>query len=190
MTLSDDFQHALEVLADDTAKAARKIVNRRNVTKADRAVRLAALLNRANATATGLGEAFTNRQLEALTGRPVTAKGLLPTDDSERLLKAAETVMEDRDPVERVERLARSEPIGKAQTAVTDAMEGRKGSRGKFFGWVRQLNAGACEVCRRWERGGRVWPADHWMPRHPNCVCVQRIIQTTTPPKPVRKRKK
>lgn len=189
MTAADQFQTAIEKLAEDTANAARRIANRRNITKADRAVRLAALLNTANAHATTLAEGFTNRQVETLTGRPVPAKGLLPVDDSERLLKATRTVMEDRDPLERIERLARSEPLSTAQTTVTNAMEGRKPARG-FFGWTRQLNAGACELCRHWARGGRVWPADHRMPRHPNCACVQQITQQANKPKPVRKRKK
>jgi hypothetical protein len=190
MTAADQFQSAIESLAEDTAAQARRIANRRNITRTDKATRLAALLNRANAHATTLGEAFTQRQVESLTGRPVPAKGLAPTDDSERLLKATRTALEDRDTaVERVERLARSEPLHTAQSSVTEAMSGHRPGRGGYLGWVRQLNTGACEVCQHWERGGRIWPAEHRMPLHPNCACVQRIVTTTTKPKPVRTRR-
>lgn len=189
MTAADQFQTALEKLAEDTATSARRIANRRNITRADKALRLATLLQRSNATARTLADAWTSRQVEGVTGKPAPARGLLPADDSDRLLKAVRTALEDRDTaLERVERLGRSEPLQTAQTAVTEALTGRPGGRGGYLGWVRQLNAGACEVCQRWERGGRVWPADHYMPRHPNCACVPRVVRVTTKPKPVRRR--
>lgn len=188
MTAADQFQSAIERLADDTAATARRIANRRNISRADKAVRLAGLINRANAQATLLADAFTSRQLESLTNRPAPAKGLLPTDDSERLLKSAKTVLSDPDPLDRVERLARSEPLATAQTSVTEALSGQKRGRGGYIGWQRQLNAGACSLCQHWARNGRIWPAEHWMPRHPNCACVQRLVITPTKPKPVRKR--
>ncbi|WP_199255617.1 hypothetical protein [Mycolicibacterium mengxianglii] len=190
MSQSDLFQAALEKLADNTATAARKITNRRNITKADKVIRLAALFNRANATATALGDVFTSRQLEELTGHPTPTKGIPATDDSARLLKSATTALEDREAaLERVERLARSEPLQSAQRAATEAMSNHFGKRGGYIGWTRQLNTGACEVCQRWERDGRVWPPDHRMPQHPNCACVQRIVITTTKPKSVRRKK-
>lgn len=190
MTTSDLFQSALEKLADDTTTAARKIMARK-ISTTDKAVKLAALLNRANAQAVALADTFTSRQLESLTGRATPARGITPTDDSDRLLKSAKTALEDRGTaVERVERLARSEPLQTAQTSATEALSGHKQGRGGYLGWVRQLNAGACELCTHWERNGRVWPADHWMPRHPNCACVPRIVLSTTKPKTVRKRRR
>lgn len=190
MTIADDFQHALERLADDTAARARVVANRRNISRADKAVRLAGLINRSNSQAAALAEHFTSRQLEALTGRPVPATGILPIDESDRLLKAAKTALTDRDTaLERVERLARSEPLATAQTSVTEALSGQKVGRGGYIGWTRQLNAGACEMCQRWARADRVWPADHRMPRHPNCACVQHIVITPTKPRPVKKRR-
>jgi hypothetical protein len=189
VTAADQFQNRLEKLASDTAEAARRIANRRNITKADRATRLAALLNRANAEATALADSFTSRQLEELTGKPVPAKGIPATDDSDRLLKAARTVLIGPDsPLERVERLARSEPLASAQSAVTEAVTGQK-VRGGYLGWTRQLDADACERCRWWARNGRVWPQDHRMPKHPNCACIQQFVMQKTRPRPVRKRK-
>ncbi|MDA2893060.1 hypothetical protein PDG61_19215 [Mycolicibacterium sp. BiH015] len=190
MTAADRFQSAIEKLADDTARTARRIANRRNITKAAKAEQLATLINRANAAAVTLGDSYTTLQLESLTGQPAPAKGVLPTDESERLLQAARTALEDRDTaLERIERLARSETLGTAQSTVTNALDGTPRTRGGYIGWTRQLNARACEVCQRWERGGRVWPADHYMPRHPNCACVQQLVITTTKPKPVRRRR-
>lgn len=188
---ADQFQTALERLADNTAQQARRIANRRNIGKSTKAVQLAALINRSNAAAVALADAHASRQLESLTGRAVPARGLLPTDDSARLLKSARTALEDRDTaLDRVERLARSEPLSTAQTSVTEALSGQKAGRGGYIGWTRQTNAGACELCTHWARGNRVWPADRYMPRHPNCACVQRITITTTKPRPVRKRRR
>lgn len=190
MTTSDVFQSAVEKLADDTATAARKILARK-ISKTDKAVKLAGLLNRANAQAVTLADTFTSRQLESLTGKATPATGITPKDDSDRLLKSAKTALEDRTTaLERVERLARSEPLQTAQASATEALSGHKIGRGGYLGWVRQLNANACELCTHWERGGRVWPPDHWMPRHPNCACVPRIVVSKTRPKPVRRRKK
>lgn len=189
MTQADTFQAELEKLADQTAAHAARIV-RAHRSKAERVARLVSLLQRSNATATALGDTFTSRQLEALTGQPTPTTGVLPTDDSERLLKAARTALEDRSTsLERVERLARSEPLQTAQQTVTEAMTGKRVGRGGYLGWVRQTNAGACELCQHWARGGRVFPPDHGMARHPNCACVQRLVITTARPKQVRKRK-
>lgn len=189
MSSAEDFQNALARMADDTARAARRIANRRNITKADKAVRLAALLNRSNAAATALGDSFASRQLEDITGKPVPAKGIVATDDSERLLKAARTAMETRgEALDRVERLARSESLHSARSALTEAVTGRR-VRGGYIGWVRQTEPDACDRCTYLARNGRVWPASHRIYAHPNCVCTQRLVIVTAPPKPVRKRK-
>jgi hypothetical protein len=191
VTAADRFQHELERLAEDVARQARRIANRRNITRADRAVRLAGLVNRARAQATALGELGALRQLEELTGRPVPARGVLPDDQGDRLLDAARTLLGDRDPLERVERMARSEFLQAAQQAVMQAVEGHDAPRGKHYGWTRQLNAGACERCTRWARNGRVWPATHPMKQtHPQCACIQKFGVYPTPPKPVRKKRK
>lgn len=180
----------MEKLADDTAAQARRIANRRNITKADKVVRLAGLLNRANAAATALADDHTRRQIEALTGRAVPARGIPATDDSERLLKAVKTVLAGPDsPLERAERLARSEPLATAQSTVTEAATGQR-VRGGYLGWMRKLDADPCERCRWWARNGRVWPASHRMPRHPSCRCVQELVISPTKPKPVRIKKR
>lgn len=186
---ADRYQAELEKLADSTARAARRAANRRNVTRATRAVNVAAIVQRGNAQALGLAEAFTQRQLESVTGRATPARGLLPADDSDRLLKAAKTILAEPDPLARIERLGASEVLYTAQGGVQESLTGRKRSRGGYLGWVRQMEADPCKRCRWWSRNGRVWPPDHRMPRHHNCRCVQKIVLVTEKPLPVRKRK-
>lgn len=188
--LADKYQAELEKLADATARAVRRAANRRNVTKAARAANMAAIVQRGNAQALALAEAFTQRQLEAVTGRATPARGLLPADDSDRLLKAAKTILSEPDPLARAERLGASEVLHTAQSGVQESMTGRKRARGGYLGWVRQIESGACPICQRWEGNGRIWPPDHPMPRHFNCRCVQRIVTVGAKPKPVRKRRK
>jgi hypothetical protein len=93
---------------------------------------------------------------------------------------------------ERLERLAGNEPLQAAQRAAGDAFTKqtpRVEKPGHFVGWVRQLNADACELCRWWAKDGRIWPAKYPMARHTNCACVQRIVITPTRPKPVRQKR-
>lgn len=187
---ADAYQLQLEKLADRTAKAARLAANRRNVTRATRAANLASIVQRGNAQALALAEAFTTRQLENLTGRASPAKGLLPVDDSGRLMQAAKTILSDPDPLARAERLAVAEILHTAQSGAQQTMAGKKRVRGGYLGWVRQLDADACPICRRWWRNGRVYPPAHPMPRHFNCRCVQRIVTIPQSPKPVKTRKK
>ncbi|OBC08990.1 hypothetical protein A5784_06330 [Mycobacterium sp. 852013-50091_SCH5140682] len=187
---AEAYQAALEKLADTTAHAARRAANRRNVTRATRAANVAAIVQRGNAQAVSLAEAWTQRQLEHVTGRVSLAQGLLPTDDSERLMQAAKTILADPDPLARAERLAVSEVLHTAQGAVQESLSGTRKARGGYLGWVRQTESDACPKCQRWARNGRVWPPSHWMPRHFNCRCVQRIVTVPEPPKPVKNRKR
>ncbi|OBK84671.1 hypothetical protein A5649_03980 [Mycolicibacter heraklionensis] len=186
---ADKYQAELEKLADATARAARRAANRRNVTKAARAANVAAIVQRGNAQALALAEAFTQRQLENVTGRAVPAKGLLPADDSDRLLKAAKTILEESDPLARIERLGESEVLYTAQGGVEESLTGRNRSRGGYLGWVRKMETNPCKRCVWWSRNGRVFPPDHHMPRHHSCRCVQEIVLVAVKPLPVRKRK-
>ncbi|OYN79985.1 hypothetical protein CG716_11040 [Mycolicibacterium sphagni] len=169
-------------------------VFRREQTREDGALAIAGLINRSNAEGVGLADVFVARQLEELSGQPVPSVGLLPVDDSERLLKAAHTVLDDPDPTSRLERLAGNEPLETAQQAVSEALvrQQRRIERrtGKYVGWVRQMNANACQRCVNWAQDGRVWPANYRMPTHKGCNCVERIVISEKRPKPVRQKGK
>lgn len=184
---ADKFRAAAEKLAEDTARLAGRIANRRNITRDQKAVRIAALLNNADAAATALADGWTSRQLETLTGQATPAKGVLPTDHSERLLKSANTVLADGIDLDRVERLARSEVMSTAQSAATEAMTGRK-VRGGYIGWRRMTNPGACDLCVKWAASKRVFPPDVTMARHVSCGCVPEAVISETKPKPIRRK--
>lgn len=90
----------------------------------------------------------------------------------------------------RLERLARSEVFTAAQNATTEALTKRKDKRGRYVGWVRQLEPGHCQLCEWWSREGRVFPKNHKMASHPNCNCVQKIVISDTKPKPIRSKRR
>jgi hypothetical protein len=180
MAVSDDYQNALERLAVDTAT---QVVNETNQAF------IVALINQARAVAVAIADVYTARQVEVLTDRVVTPAGVLPTDESDRLSEAVDTIG-DTDVPMRLERLARSEVFAAAQSAVTESLSRMPDRPRQYIGWVRQLEAGHCERCGHWAKNGRVWPKSYRMPTHPNCNCVQRIVVTDTRPKPVRSKRR
>jgi hypothetical protein len=180
MAVSDDYQDTLERLAALTAAQVQG--------ETDTAV-IVALLNRARASAVATADVYTARQLEVLTDRVVTPAGVLPTDESERLTEALETIG-DTDVAMRLERLARSEVFAAAQSTVSESLSKMPDRPRQFVGWVRQLEAGHCDRCERWAKNGRVWPKNHKMATHPNCNCVQCIVISDTKPLPVRSKRR
>lgn len=142
---------------------------------ADTAPVIAVIVNRANAAATALADAWLAVQIEQLTGAPVPTFGITATDDAERLSSAVATILaSDADTTMQLSRMARAEPLDAAQRATAAPML----DQARVGGWVRQTNARACELCRWWSAGGRVWPKDHSFPRHPGCNCAARIVLT------------
>ena len=57
-------------------------------------------INRANAAATALADIWLAVQIEMLARQPVPTIGVIPTDDSERLMKAADTILTEPDTAE------------------------------------------------------------------------------------------
>ena len=135
---------------------------------------IAAVVNRANAAATALADVWLAVQIEVLARRPVPTIGVIPTDDSERLIKAATTVLtEGLDDAEtRLARLGRAEPLEAACWGTHDAVQ----KQPLVEGWVRQFDADPCQLCVWWWREGRVWPKAHPMPRHKGCNCQPRVV--------------
>lgn len=99
MSAVDEYQAATEQLATQTARDALAVyadLTTGRIPPDDAALLIAALINRANASATALADVWLSVQIEQLAGEPVPTVGVLPADSSERLAKAANTVLSDR----------------------------------------------------------------------------------------------
>lgn len=205
MSAVDDYQAATEALATGTEREALAVyadVLADRIPPGEATLLLAALINRANATAVSLADVWLAVQIEEQAGQPVPTVGVLPVDDSERLVKAADTILTQAQPVtpepaasgsesstaadlsdvpdraerssaeSRLIRLARAEPLEAAQRATHNAMQ----QQPWVEGWVRHMDADPCQLCRWWWREGRVWPKAHRMPRHTGCNCQPKVV--------------
>lgn len=94
--------------------------------------------------------------------------------DTSRLSRALSTARGSAgdDPSSRLARLARSEPVESSQRAYSRAIK----KHPAVEGWVRQLDADPCQLCRWWYRDGGVWPKSHTMPTHKGCECSPRAV--------------
>lgn len=205
MTAADRYQASTEALAAQTVRDVAALyadLLADQIEVPTVVLLIAARINRANASAVSLADVWLAVQIEEQTGVPTPTTGVTPTDDSERLVKAVNTVLRDTQPIapandaqsaqeqlaasndgqpatvepdavqNRLERLARCEPLESAQRATYEAMQAQP----MVQGWVRQMDADACQLCQWWWREGRVWPREHPMPRHKGCTCVPRIV--------------
>ncbi|RUP03028.1 MAG: hypothetical protein EKK34_22080 [Mycobacterium sp.] len=220
---------------------------------------MAGLVNAANAAATTLADVAVSTQIEAASGVPTPPTGIAPRDDSERLVKAVQTILDDldedqdhgdepdddedqaderdsddldkdhgdelededhdeeqadetredhadedraeapredhepdqghagepdqdhasddhADPSEvaanRLERLARSEPLDTGQAVTVEIIDRLP----QVEGWTRLLDADPCARCVRWAEDGRVFPTGHHFKRHYGCSCQMQIV--------------
>ncbi|WP_099024461.1 structural protein [Mycolicibacterium palauense] len=95
MSAVDDYQAATEQLAADTAREVLAL-NSEGLPPNETVLLIAAAINRANASAVTLADVWLSVQIEELAGQPVPTVGVLPVDSSERLVKAATTVLSDQ----------------------------------------------------------------------------------------------
>lgn len=137
---------------------------------------MTALIGKANARAVVLADMSLAATLTLETARPVPALGLVAEQDQSGVRKAVGTVLTAAtttpDPEGRIGRLARSAPYYAASQAYSEGISKAKG----VTGWVRDLEPGACQMCRWWYRDGRVWPQNHKMPTHTGCTCSPRPV--------------
>lgn len=137
---------------------------------------LASYLVAANGQAVALADLAYAAEVMTQTGTAAPTVGLTPTDDLERLIKAASTVLSvaETSPVPEaiIRRLGRSEPLETAANAYSDAMI----RSGRTKGWTRQKSANACQLCTWWWREGRVWPAEHKFQHHKGCTCTPKPV--------------
>lgn len=121
--------------------------------------------------------------LTTSTGTAIAPLGVGPGDhalDGDRLTRAARTILDDLNnrattdfdaeltkAQNRFLRLAEAEIKEAAARAYSAAVAESE----IVTGWTRGIAADACQLCRWWSRGGKVWPADHEMPTHTGCTC-------------------
>lgn len=108
------------------------------------------------------------------------------TTSSAKLAKSLETILEgDPEEIEqRLERLAYVLPLENTQHGYRAALRSDPAAKG----WIRGLDATACELCHWWHRDGRAWPKHHPMPTHKGCKCQQIPTYIEKPPPTYRQR--
>lgn len=131
---------------------------------------VAAYIAAGNSAAAALADLSLSAALTVQTRTPVIPMGITrPTDDVERLTKAATTLLTDdtKTTTARWERLATAEVKEAAARAYSTAV-----AVSPFVkGWIRGIDEDPCQLCTWWYRDGRVWPASHEMPTHKGCTC-------------------
>ena len=111
---------------------------------------------------------------------PVAAAQLDHYADTDRLRKAVQSVVgagviDPEQASARLGRLAYAETVEASQRSFSEVMR----ESGEADGWVRSLEAGACQLCEWWGRDGQEWPVDHEMPTHKGCTCTQIPIPSS-----------
>ncbi|MEL4358389.1 MULTISPECIES: hypothetical protein [unclassified Luteococcus] len=167
------FEDTLHQLSEGTAKVVLQLWEALDLGELDPddfPELVAMLVATANAQGAAAGQLAFRAFMEAHDASPTAIAAVAAVDDHERLLQAVGTVLSSElDTRMQLERLARNEPMQAATNAFHDAMQGEQ----RVSGWRRQLEAEPCQLCRWWARDGRVWQADHRMPRHTGCACHQ-----------------
>lgn len=137
---------------------------------------LAAILATFNQRAVSLAATAFSAQASIATGAAVPVSVLGIPDDTERLAKAATTVLEvaraSDVPDDIIARIGRAEPLNSAARTYSGQIAGSPLTRG----WVRQMDADPCQLCKFWWREGRTWPARHPFQTHKGCACVPRPV--------------
>ncbi|KUI27753.1 hypothetical protein [Mycobacterium sp. GA-2829] len=176
MTAVEEFQVSTATLAATTQQEVLTVYaayTAGQISMEDAMLIIGGIINRATAAAVTLGDLWLTAQIEELTGVATRSVGVLPTDDSERLITAVHTVLtEQADAEMRLSRLARSESLEAAQNGIHEAMQ----SQQLVEGWTRQMDADPCQLCTWWWREGRIWPKEHPFQRHKGCNCQPRIV--------------
>lgn len=136
---------------------------------------VASIVLAGNARAYSIGAALARSLIENQTGLVETTPASTAGHalDTERVRSGLTTILAtDKDTLMQLQRLAGNE----VQQAATDGSSDVLATSGRATGWVRELDADACQLCRWWWRDGRVWRTNHPMPRHPGCGCQQTPV--------------
>ncbi|MGI5951824.1 MAG: hypothetical protein ACOX61_08270 [Brooklawnia sp.] len=111
--------------------------------------------------------------LEERTGVEQAAQIPPLPDDLERLRIALRKIVGgDGDIAMRLARLAGNEALDAAAGELARQLQ----TSARVSGWRRKLEPDACQLCTWWWRNGRIFQADHPMPRHVGCGCHQQPV--------------
>jgi hypothetical protein len=90
-----------------------------------------------------------------------------PTDEPAALREAVKTLLADaEDPLPRLRRLARSEPVQASRQAARETLERHKVTH---YRWQLSSSKSACGLCKFLAR--RKWPVKKVPVSHPSCTC-------------------
>ena len=174
------YQGALTRLRADVTRQVLTVWRAYGLGRIDRAALIALsarIIAEANATAVGVADLAFSAELTRATATVQLPNGRLPRAyDQARLERGFSTLLDaasdGEDVTARLERFASAEPL----SAATDTYAANVQDTPTVEGWVRQLDADPCQLCRWWWREGRVWPSSWSMQHHPGCECTQRIV--------------
>jgi hypothetical protein len=193
VTITDQYQQQTATLAATSVAQVAAVyaaLQAGQITTAVAEQLIAAVINTANAAASTLADAYVSAQIEQAAGIPTPTTGIPPTDDLDRLVKAAHTILSEPpqdhhaaqsgepppDPLRtaglRFERLAHAEPLETAQHFTIDVMA----QQPLVEGWTRQTDADPCQLCVWWWREGRIWPKEHPFQSHKGCNCQPKVV--------------
>jgi hypothetical protein len=137
---------------------------------------LTAILATYNQRAISLAVTAFSLQASAATGVAVPTELPALVDDAPRLTKAANTVLDvaraSNVPDDIIARLGRAEPLNTAARTYS----GQLAESPLVEGWVRNMDADPCQLCKWWWREGRIWPKQHPFQTHTGCACVPRPV--------------
>lgn len=174
------YQRNLERLRESTDRdvmQAWRAYGLGRITRAQFVQLASAIILTANGRASALADLTIATELTRLSGSIQAPTGALPSGyDQGVFAEGVSTLLEASEAGEDItaclSRLALNAPLD----AATDVYgQGVAGSR-IVEGWVRQMDADPCQLCRWWWREGRVWPKDYRIPRHKGCGCIQRPV--------------
>lgn len=140
------------------------------------AAALAAIIATYNQRAVSLAATAFSLQASIATGTAVPTALPPIVDDTDRLTKAAQRVLDvarDSDvPEAIISRLGRAEPLNTAARTYSDNIAASP----LVEGWTRHMDADPCTLCKYWWREGRIWPKEHPFQTHKGCACVPRPV--------------
>ncbi|MCK3768557.1 hypothetical protein MZK47_02580 [Microbacterium aerolatum] len=140
-----------------------------------------AILGQAGAKAATVADYAVAAEVSKMNSRLSISAGVTNIAKRDTYRTALQTILDgDGDVLMKLERLSLNSPLADATDAYSAAL-----AQSGAPGYVRQMDADPCQLCRWWWREGRVWPADHAMPYHSGCECVARPVNVDYTPRKV-----